>query len=318
MKNLQTLVFFGTHELASPALELLSGLGLVPQLIVTRPEAGLRRQDEEPAPHPVRAWAEDHGVKAVRSRRGLEPDLKEEIEKLAPDLVVVVDYGRPLPAELAAAARRGAIEVHPSMLPQLRGPHALRAAMAAGNRQTGVSVFQVTDEPWGGPVLAQEELEIGDKEHFVELLPRAQELSVKLLADVLKKYDRSKNAPKGKPQKDDKATEPPRLGGRHRKAPWTLEAPRIYDRLRAYSPLGLLAYYSYRPVRILAGMAMDWVDAPIGNTGTYLGMRNGKLAVLCGDNSVFGIERLCRPGSEPQGASTFARAEELRVGDHFS
>lgn len=318
MNNLKNVVFFGTHELAVPALDVLSGLDLVPRLVVTRPEAGIRRQDEDSRPHPVRIWAAEHGVAAVESRRGLEPDLRERIEELAPDLVVVVDYGRPLPAELAAAARRGAIEVHPSLLPHLRGPHALRAALAAGQRQTGVSVIQVTAEPWGGPVLLQEELEVGEKEHFVDLFPRACELTNELLAEALRKYDRGKGAPKGKPQKDDKATEPPRMGGRHRKAPWTLEASRVYDRLRAYSPMGLLAYYSYRPVRILSGMAMDWVDAPIGNTGTYLGMRSGKLAVLCGDASVFGIARLCRPGSEPQGASTFARAEELHVGDHFS
>ncbi len=104
---------------------------------------------------------------------------------------------------------------------------------------------------------------------------------------------------------------------RHRKAPWSLEAPQVYDRLRAYSPPGLVAYYKYRPVEILHGMSMGWVEASYGSTGTYLGMRQGKLAVLCGNTTVFGIEQLRRPDGEVQSASTFARDESPRVGDLF-
>ena len=315
VKNLQSVVFFGTHELAVPALEALGGLGIVPKLVVTRPRAGLREVDN--SHHPVRDWARDAEVKTVRSRRAIDPELHEKIAALEPDLLVVVDYGRPLPPELLDVAARGAIEVHPSLLPKLRGAHALRAALAAGESKTGVSVFQPAEEPWGGPILLQEELEIVDHESFGKLLPRAQEMAVELLIKALKKVDRGKGKPKGKAQKDDNATHVPQIGGRHRKAPWSMAAAKVYDRLRAYSPPGMMAYYSYRPVEILSGTAMEWVEAPYGTTGTYLGMRQGKLAVLCGDSTVFGIERLRRPDAEPQGASAFARAEELRVGDRF-
>ncbi len=315
VKNLQSVVFFGTHELAVPALETLSGLDIVPKLVVTRPRAGLREVDN--SLHPVRDWAREAEIKAVRSRQALEPELHERIAGLEPDLLVVVDYGRPLPPELLDVAARGAIEVHPSLLPKLRGAHALRAALAAGDSKTGVSVFQAVEEPWGGPILFQEELEIDGHDSFGKLLPKAQEVAVELLAQALKKVDRGKGKPKGKPQKDDNATHVPRIGGRHRKAPWSMEAKYVHARLRAYTPPGLMAYYSYRPIEILSGTSMEWVEAPYGTSGTYLGMRQGKLAVLCGGSTVFGIERLRRPDGEAQGASAFARSEELRVGDRF-
>ena len=322
MKNLNTIVFFGTHELAVPALDTMAGLELTPKLVVPRPQAGLGGDDPAGSASrhevsPVRAWAREHGVDAVRSRRAAEPALHERIAALEPDLVVVADYGRALPPELLDVAARGAIEVHPSLLPKLRGEHALRGALAGGLNKTGVTVFQVAEEPWGGPVLFQEELEIGEAETFGELFPRAQELGSELLAKALQKVDRGKGKPKGKAQNAKIATRVPRFGGRHRRTPWAMKASQVYDRLRAYTPPGLIAHCRYRPLDILAGKPMEWVEAPYGTTGTYLGMRNGKLAVLCGDATVFGIERLRRPGDEPSSASVFARAEELRVGDRF-
>ncbi len=291
----------------------------MPRLVVTHPRAGFVRADEDSPAHPVRDWARDHGVDVVRSRRAAEPALAERIAKLAPDLLVVVDYGRSLPAELLEAAGCTAIEVHPSMLPHLRGGHALRASLAAGVKKSGVSVIVVNEEPWGGPILLQEEMEIGVREKFGEVLPRAQELSCLLLTQALRKLDRAKSTPRGKPQKDSgKPLPAPTIGGRHRKAPWSMKAGNVYDRLRAYSPVGLKAYFNYRPVEILSGMPMEWVEAPYGASGTFLGMRQGKLAVICGESTIFGISRIRWPDGEIQGAADFAFAEKMQVGDRFA
>ncbi len=319
MKNIKSLVFFGTHELAVPALELLAELELMPRLVVTHPQAGFARSPETPPPHPVREWAGENGIDLVRSRRAVEPALHERIAGLEPDLLLVVDYGRSLPAELLEAVDCRAVEVHPSMLPHLRGSHALRAALSAGMSKSGVSVIEVNEEPWGGPILMQKELAIGARDKFGDLLPRAQELSCELLSQALRKLDRTQGKLRSKPQKDNaKAAQAPHIGGRHRKAPWSMKAVQVYGRLRAYSPAGLKAYFHYRPIEILSGMPMEWVEAPYGSSGTYLGMRQGKLAVLCGEGTIFGIGRLRWPGGEIQGAGEFAFAEKLSVGDRFA
>ncbi len=321
MKNLKRIVFFGTHELAVPALDTLAELELLPSLVVTQPEAGIPPTDGDPSPteagSPVSDWARERGVEVVRSRRAAEPALHERIVALEPDLLVVADYGRALPVDLLDAAPRGAIEVQPSLLPKLRGEHALRGALAGGDKKSGVTVIAVTEEPWGGPVLFQQELELAEDDTFAELLPRAQELGSELLANALNKVDRGKGKPKGKAQNAKIATRVPKVGGRHRRAPWAMPAAKVYNRLRAYSPPGLLAHNKYRPVEILAGKHLGWVEAPYGTTGTYIGLRGGRLAVLCGESTIFGIERLRRPGQEVSSASDFARAEELQVGDRF-
>ncbi len=318
MKKIHSIVFFGTHELAVPALEMLNELELTPRLVVTHPRAGYARADETP-PHPVVDWARENGVDLVRSRRAAEPELQERIAGLEPDLMVVVDYGQPLPAELLEAVAASAIEVHPSMLPHVRGGHALRGSLSAGMKSSGVTVFEINEEPWAGPILLQEEMAIGERDTFRDLLPRAQELSCTLLSKALRKFDRAKNKPRGKPQKEPKTVvQAPRIGGRHRKAPWSLKAVNVYNRLRAYHPSGIKAYIRYRPVEIVSGMPMEWVEAPYGSSGTYLGMRSGKLAVLCGESTIFGIGRLRWPDGEIQAASEFAFAEKLGVGDRFA
>ncbi len=319
MNKIHSIVFFGTHELALPALETLLELEATPTLIVTRPFASYALDEEDDSSHPVAEWAQQQGVDLVRSRRATEPELRERIAGLKPDLMVVVDYGMPLPAELLEAVEASAIEVHPSLLPHLRGPHGLRAALAAGVTNSGVSVFEVNDEPWSGPVHMQEEMEIGARDTFKDILPEAEQLTSKILTKALRKFDRAKKPPKGKPQKESKTTvASPEIGGRNRKAPWSLKAENVYNRLRAYHPSGLKAYMRYRPVEILSGMPMEWVEAPYGSSGTYLGMRSGKLAVLCGESTIFGIGRIRWPGGETQTASEFAFAEQLTVGDRFA
>ena len=292
---------------------MLTELELTPRLVVTHPRASYSRDDDDSLSHPVVDWARDCGVDCVQSHLAIEPELHERIAGLKPDLMVVVDYGESLPVELLEAVECSAIEVHPSMLPHLRGSHALRASLAAGLKNSGVTVFQVNEDPWSGPILLQEAMEIGERDTFGELLPTAQELSCQLLSQALRKYDRSKNPPRGKPQKDNAKSIPaPEIGGRHRKAPWSLKAEDVYNRLRAYAPSGLKAYMRYRPVEILSGMPMTWVEAPYGSSGTYLGMRQGKLAVLCGESTIFGIGRLALAGRRDSGRFGIRLCREAR------
>ena len=148
MKNIKTAVFFGTHEVAVPALEALDTLGLTPELIVTRPEAGLApdKMSLRPAevfPHPVKDWAEAREIPLVRSRQATEPALLERIQKIKPDLILVADYGRDLPAEIRNTARRAVLQVHPSCLPKLGGPHAILTSTRQSPRMSDFGPYTV-------------------------------------------------------------------------------------------------------------------------------------------------------------------------------
>ena len=319
MKYLKKVVFFGTHASAVASLQALEELELMPELIVTRPEAGVRPLegfDEDPEPHPVVEWAREHDVPRVRSRRATEASLRERIAEIEPDLLIVSDYGRPLPMELVEMAGRGALGIHPSTLPKFRGAHALRAAIADGYNRVGSTAYVVDEEPWAGDIIAQEEDSLGKKETYRLVLPRVLKLTQDVTKQAVKKMDR-KGKPKGRRQNHKIATTTPKMGKRFRKVPWSMDADGVFNRMRAFTPGGLHCHCNRRPVRIWSGIQLGWEKYTSGEIGTYLGMRQGKLAVLCGDDTVFGIVKLQRPGHDPEAASSFAMREGLRVGDRF-
>ena len=320
MKNIQRIVFFGTQELAVPVLEKLNELGLKPELVVTCPRVGLlpgpmAREDEEPPPHPVVNWSEDKGVDCVRSEKAQEPELQERIGALKPDLIVVADYGRPIPPALLELAGRGGLQVHPSLLPKWRGEHALRMAISDGEKKTGVTVFIPNEEPWGGDILLSEELEI-EELTFGEAFPKATALALDLLEQGLTKADKSKKL-KGRKQNPKAATKTPRLTHRHRRAPWHLESGAVADRLRAHSPPGLFTSCRLKSIEIGAGRALKLVESPYGESGTFLGIRAGCLAVLCARQTAFGIEEVRREDGSSLSASEAAEELGLSVGDLF-
>ncbi|MCG8456011.1 MAG: hypothetical protein MI919_06995, partial [Holophagales bacterium] len=277
MKNIRRIVFFGTHELAVPCLEKLVELELSPLAVVTRPRVGLQpgpfsREEEELPPHPVIEWCREKGIEVIESDDATEPELRDRIGELKPDLLVVGDYGRPLPPDLIATAARKALEVHPSLLPKLRGEHAVRVAIANGEKKSGVSVFLPDEDPWGGPILLSEEYEIETNAAYFEIFGRVEALTKELLEQGLTKVDKAKN-PKARKQNPKAASHTPKLNQRHRRAPWHLEADAVYDRLRAHSPPGLLTSCRLRSFEIVSGRPLKLVESPYGETGTYLGVR---------------------------------------------
>ena len=320
MKHLKKVVFFGTHATAVASLGALEELDLIPELIVTRPQAGvspLEGFEETEESHPVIDWAREHDVPRVRSRRATEESLRERIAEIAPDLLIVSDFGRPLPMELVAMAERGALGIHPSTLPKYRGEHALRASIADGYNRIGSTAYLVDEDPWAGDIVVQEEDSLGKKETYRLVLPRVLKLTQDVTMQAVKKMDRKKGKPKGRRQNHKIATHAPKMGKRFRKVPWSMDADGVFNRMRAFTPGGLHCHCNRRPVRIWSGIQLGWEKYTSGEIGTYLGMRQGKLAVLCGDDTVFGIVKLQRPGHDPESASSFAQREMMRVGDRF-
>ena len=322
VRNIKKVVFFGTHELAVPALETLTELEAVPELIVTRPQPGLTtaRMERHPPPTPphwVEKWAEERKIPLVISRRATEVELKERIAALAPDLLVVAEYGRPLPEALLETAARGALELHPSALPKLRGEHALRAALSQGMSKTGITVFLPDADPWGGPILSSEEIVLEEEETFGDLVLRIIPMAKEILAEALQKVDKSKK-PKTRTQNPKAASKTPAITSRHRRAPWQLEAKEVLNRWRAHAPPGLVTSIRFQTFEIVKGMAMPWVNVPFGETGTFLGMRSGRMAVLCGGHSAFGIEEVrLDKEDESINANDAAVALGITVGDQF-
>ncbi len=317
MPDSARLVFFGTPEFAVPTLAALATAGRAPACVVTQPSRPAGRGGRVEAP-PVGRWAAAHGIPVLQPERVREPGFLAALRELAPDVAVVVAFGQIFPAELLALPRLGCVNLHASLLPRYRGAAPIQAAIAAGERTTGVTTMQMEAGLDSGPILRQEELAIGPRETAGELAPRLAALGARSLVETLALLAHGEIVPRR--QDDALATYAPRLARQSGEADWSLPAAALFDRLRAFTPWpGMASTLGGRPVKILWGEPLAVAESDAADAaapGTVLAIGGGRIAVACGAGA-FGVERLQRAGKPPRTAADFANGERLKPGDRF-
>ena len=183
-------VFFGTPEIATTVLDQLAKFNLIPSLIVTNPDAPVGRKHIL-TPPPAKVWAEGRDVSvfqptSLRDRTTLNPLTGTDF-----DLFVVVAYGKIIPEWLIDLPKHGTINVHPSLLPSLRGASPIRSALLEDRRDTGVTIMQMDSELDHGPIIAQAPASIDDgvwplRGHTLDTLLATQ--GGQLLAETIPKW----------------------------------------------------------------------------------------------------------------------------------
>jgi methionyl-tRNA formyltransferase len=163
------LVFCGTPQFAVPTLQAVQAAGHAIALVVTQPDRPVgRKQIVEPTP-----------VKQVALATGLpvtQPDkirnnaeFRAQLEAIAPDAIVVVAYGRIIPPWMLALPRFGCINLHGSLLPKYRGAAPIQWAVAMGETVTGNTTMLLEEGLDTGPLLLQQEVEVGSEQTAVDL-----------------------------------------------------------------------------------------------------------------------------------------------------
>jgi methionyl-tRNA formyltransferase len=314
---IERIVFFGTPDFAVPTLAALVDAGRRPVRVVTQPARPVGRgyrRDRLQDP-PVAAWARERGLPVTQPEKVRDPAFLAGMKDLAPDVAVVVAFGQIFPRDLLALPRLGCVNLHASLLPRWRGAAPIQAAIAAGDERTGVTTMLMEAGLDTGPMLLREETEIGPEETAGELSQRLAGMGGRLLVRTLERLERGDLAPR--PQDPEAATYAPRLTREDGRVDWTRPARGIAARLRAFTPWpGQSAMLNGEPVKLVRVEVLQETTEAI--PGTFLGMRDGRLAVACGEGSVLGIAELQRPGRKPLKGSDFANGERLRSGEPFS
>ncbi len=187
--------FFGTSHIAVYVLDELARASLSPALIVTVPgkPQGRGMQIQET---PVAQWARAHGIPFSETW--------EEFEASAWEVAVVVDYGKILPRRIIDIPERGFLNVHPSLLPRLRGPSPIRSAILRDDREVGVTVMLLDEKMDHGPIVAQKRVEVAWPPRVSELERGLLSEGGKLLAAMLPTW--VSGDIDATPQNDDVAT----------------------------------------------------------------------------------------------------------------
>lgn len=177
-------VYFGTSEFAVDVLNKLREKGFVPSLIITTPDKPQGRKLAL-TPSPVKVWALEQKIQVLQPEK-LDDDFISNLSSTTYDLFVVASYGKTIPKKVLGIPKHGTLNVHPSLLPHLRGASPIESAILGDDEVTGVTIMLMDEKMDHGPIVAQE---IYESENWPpkasELEKELAELGGALLAEVI-------------------------------------------------------------------------------------------------------------------------------------
>lgn len=266
------------------------------------------------AVNPLVERAEASGIPVVRPESARDADFQEAFAAWRPQLGVVVAYGQILDDSLLAIPEHGCVNVHGSLLPRWRGASPVQAALLAGDTRTGVSLQRVVRELDAGAVLAEREVDIGEREEAPALTARLAQEGADLLADFLREVGDGP-LPAGVEQDPAQVTHCRRVRKEEGHLDWGQPADEVDRRVRAMAgwPVARTRLAEEGLLRIHCGRP-DGAATRAGEPGTVLSADADGIRVLCGAGSIYRIEEVQREGRARMAAADFLRGLSLVPG----
>ena len=227
------IVFMGTPDFAVPSLQaLLAGSDQVVAVICQPDKA--RGRGKVLSPPPVKVLAEQHGLPVLQPDSVRKEPFLDQMRQLAPDLLVVVAYGKILPGALLQLPRLGAINVHGSLLPKYRGAAPIQWAVINGETKTGITIMQMDEGMDTGDILLTVPVTIGPQETAGELFERLSRLGGDTLVSAIGQFKEGRLD--RIPQDHSQASSAPMLSKDMGHLDWTLSARQLHCLIRGLDP----------------------------------------------------------------------------------
>lgn len=228
------VAFFGTPDFAVPSLRALVGEGFDVVAVVTQPDAAQGRSRSRLVPPPVKVVAETEDLTVLQPERPSDPAFLARLRDIAPDVGVVVAYGHILKPDLLALPTLGMLNVHPSLLPELRGAAPVEWAIINGLETTGVTIMQLDAGMDSGPILHQIPHAIDPDVTGGELSEHLAEMGTLALVETLALLEQGALRPV--PQDHARATYAPKLTREIARIDWTKDAASVARLVRGLDP----------------------------------------------------------------------------------
>ena len=197
MESFPRIAFFGSPDIAVWVLEELVQANIIPALIVTNPDTPQGRKMLM-APTPVAQWADAHHIETFKPTSLRNDETMTTLETAKCELFIVAAYGKIIPERILDIPAHKTLNMHPSLLPKLRGASPIRSAILEDMNPTGVTIMELTAGMDEGPILAQEEVQITPKDWPLRGTQLDRLLAQKggaLLAELLPRWVRGELTP---------------------------------------------------------------------------------------------------------------------------
>lgn len=300
------IVFMGTPDFAVPSLQALIDAGHDVCAVYTQPDKPQGRKQILTAP-PVKTLALEHDIPVFQPNTLKNEDEQARLRELAPEVIIVVAYGKLLPKAVLDIPPHGCINVHGSLLPRWRGAAPIQWAVIAGDEMAGVTTMQMAEGLDTGDMLLTYETKVGEKETAGELFDRLAQSGAELLTQTLVKLDEITP----RPQDDAQSCYAHMLDKQMAVIDWSKSAHEIDCLIRGLNPWPVaLTTLSGERLKVFAAEKA----AGNGEPGTVLEADPKKgLIVACGEGALK-LTEIQLVGGKRMKATDFLRGHVIEVG----
>jgi len=302
------IVFIGTGEIGVPTLRALQRSEHELGRVVTQPDKPVGREQKITAP-PIKKALIAGGPNAgpaqtLQPARIKDREAIDQIRALAPDVIVVMAYGQILPRAVLEIPKIACLNLHASLLPRWRGAAPIQAAIAAGDREAGMTVMYMDEGLDTGDILLQRKIDISPSETGATLHDRLAQIAPEALLESLRLLATG-NAPRI-PQDQALATYAPKLNREAGRLNWNESVEAIERKIRAYNPWpGAFTEFSGRNLKIFAASIVDLRGKP----GEIL--RKDRELVVATSDRALSLTDVQLEGKRRMSAAEFLRGRTL-------
>ena len=302
------IVFMGTPDFAVDCLQALVQNRHEVLLVISQPDKPQGRKMVL-TPPAVKVCAQQLGLPTYQPTTLRDGEAAERIRALVPDLIVVVAYGKIIPQEILDLPPYGCVNVHGSLLPELRGAAPIQRSILEGKKVTGVTTMQLDAGMDTGDILLTKETPILPDETAGELFDRLKVLGAELLIETINGLQNGSVKPIR--QDDGKATYAAMLDKSMAPVDWSLTAQQVHDHIRGLDPWpGASTVINGKTVKL----SRSHLGVPCGRAAGEVVGADKQLEVCCGDGCTVVINELQAQGKSKLAAPDFLRGFKIETG----
>lgn len=305
------IVFMGTPEIAATCLSALIEGGHEIAAVITG-EDKPRGRKMILTPTAVKSFAVEKSIPVYTPKTLRDEAFLSLLSELAPDVIVVVAYGKILPEAVLRFPKYGCINVHVSLLPKYRGAAPMQRAVMNGERETGVTLMQMDVGLDTGDILMQSAFPIGAEDTFETVHDTSAALGGEMLCRLLPLLEKGEVTPVK--QDDAQATYAAKIEKSDCRIDFTKNAAELNALIRGVNPIPMaFCMQGEKTVKILRAVAAAGQGAP-GEVLSLSDEGEGSITVACGDGAI-SITHLIPEGKGRMTAADYIRGRKIQKGE---
>lgn len=301
----------GTPDFAVFSLDAIVKHGDEVVGVVTQPDKPKGR-GYTLTPPPVKVYALEHGIDVYQPTTLKDGAFLETLEKLAPEMIVVVAFGKILPKYVLDYPKYGCINIHGSILPKYRGAAPMQRAIMEGEKVSGVTSMYMAEGLDTGDMLIKAEVEITDDDNFETVHDKLGAKGAEVLIKTIEAAENGTLCPEK--QDDSLSTYAAKIEKEECRIDFSTDARTIHNRIRGLSPFPL-AFTTMANGKLLKIVRAHFEESSkCGEFGEVVRADKSGIAVCAGGGLVV-IEVATPEGKKAQSAADLVNGRQLSVGD---